>query len=921
MGIIFSKTNGSRSALRKIISLVILAYSICLFADGVQPIGSGTEADPYQVEILDNLLWVSTNPSSWSSHFIQSSDIDASDTQNWNNGEGFTPIGIYSENPFTGSYNGAEYIIDNLYINLPDSDYIGFFGYPEASTISNLGLENINVTGNQGVGGFAGWNETSLISNCYATGYITGNQEVGGLIGYNHFSTITFSYTEISVTGNGNNSVGGLVGFNNDASTIVNCYSICSLSGNDDIGGIAGTNIYSTILNSFSDCNITGNDCLGGLVGDCYESFISNSYSKGSVIEGNSNVGGLVGINISCPIINSYSISYVIGNNNVGGLIGYILYPNVQNSFWDTQTSGQTTSAGGTGKTTAEMQDVATYTSLETVGLDEPWDFVDNPLNDIGNEDYWNMDGINNDGYPFLSWQHFPFPLAAYFTTDQVCTNQGYPILFTDLSTGNPTSWFWDFDNDGSIDSEEQNPEWIYEDSGIYSISLTIEDEVDTSISIKENYLIIITNVQPDGNGTEASPYIVDELGNLVWLSSTPVAWDKYFIQTLDIDASSSQDWYEGKGFPAIGISVQESFCGNYNGQNHTVDNLFINHPDTWFQGLFGFTHYATIENIGMTNVNVTGSIYCGGLAGRSQSSIIRNCYSSGYVNGESCIGGLIGHNHIDSFINNCNSTANVNGSTAGGLVGYNQCNSTITNSYSRGSVEGINGLGGLVGYNGGDLNSSSYIDNCYSTSSVNGTGTSIGGLVGGNNYGMFATNSFWDIELSGITTSAGGTGKTTLEMKDVSTYTSLSTIGLDFPWDFVGNPFDDTGNEDIWDIDEENNDGYPFLTTSVVGIDDEIIDNIAEKSLLKGNYPNPFNPTTMISFSIPNNSNVELSIFNIKGQKVKQLVSDQLSEGQHSVVWDGRDENNNPVSSGIYFYKLNMNGKTEAVKKCLLLK
>ncbi|MDA3814301.1 MAG: T9SS type A sorting domain-containing protein [Candidatus Cloacimonetes bacterium] len=90
----------------------------------------------------------------------------------------------------------------------------------------------------------------------------------------------------------------------------------------------------------------------------------------------------------------------------------------------------------------------------------------------------------------------------------------------------------------------------------------------------------------------------------------------------------------------------------------------------------------------------------------------------------------------------------------------------------------------------------------------------------------------------------------------------------------------------------------------------------------LISNYPNPFNPSTTISFLIQNDSRVELSIYNIKGQKVKQLLYDQLSEGQHSVVWDGKDDDNNkPIGSGIYFYKLDINGKTEAVKKCLLLK
>jgi len=86
-------------------------------------------------------------------------------------------------------------------------------------------------------------------------------------------------------------------------------------------------------------------------------------------------------------------------------------------------------------------------------------------------------------------------------------------------------------------------------------------------------------------------------------------------------------------------------------------------------------------------------------------------------------------------------------------------------------------------------------------------------------------------------------------------------------------------------------------------------------------NFPNPFNPTTTISFSVAQTSSfVTLEIYNIKGQKIRTFnCNPELVEG--SIVWNGTDENNKPVSSGIYFYKLNVNGKTEAVKKCLLLK
>jgi len=88
----------------------------------------------------------------------------------------------------------------------------------------------------------------------------------------------------------------------------------------------------------------------------------------------------------------------------------------------------------------------------------------------------------------------------------------------------------------------------------------------------------------------------------------------------------------------------------------------------------------------------------------------------------------------------------------------------------------------------------------------------------------------------------------------------------------------------------------------------------------LHRNYPNPFNPTTAISFSIPEESKIDLSVYNIKGQKVRTLTNNNFEKGNHSIVWNGRDDNDNRVSSGLYFYKLS-SGKSSAMKKMLLLK
>ena len=99
---------------------------------------------------------------------------------------------------------------------------------------------------------------------------------------------------------------------------------------------------------------------------------------------------------------------------------------------------------------------------------------------------------------------------------------------------------------------------------------------------------------------------------------------------------------------------------------------------------------------------------------------------------------------------------------------------------------------------------------------------------------------------------------------------------------------------------------------------DDEVP---AGSSNLYQNHPNPFNPSTTIEFSIQNDTKVDLSIFNIKGQRINTLAQKEFTKGSHSIIWNGDDESENPVSSGLYLYKLKIDSKTEAVKKCLLLK
>lgn len=162
------------------------------------------------------------------------------------------------------------------------------------------------------------------------------------------------------------------------------------------VGGLlVGSNYYGTVSNSYVTGNVTGNWCVGSLVGFNYHGNVSNSYATANVT-GEWYVGGLLGLNCG-TVSNSYSTGNVTGEHSVGGLVGGNVYGTVSNSFWDIQTSGQATSAGGTGKTTAEMKSMATFS---WVG----WDIVAVANHATRNPAYiWNI--VDGTTYPFLSWQ------------------------------------------------------------------------------------------------------------------------------------------------------------------------------------------------------------------------------------------------------------------------------------------------------------------------------------------------------------------------------------------------------------------------------------------------------------------------------------------------------------------------------------
>jgi len=281
-----------------------------------------------------------------------------------------------------------------------------------------------------------------------------------------------------------------------------------------------------------------------------------------------------------------------------------------------------------------------------------------------------------------------------------------------------------------------------------------------TSFEVK-----LTVTAQPflSGDGTSSSPYLINNAADLAKMSElinngiVPYANEgKYYRLNADINLSG---YSSGTGWTPIGTKAKP-FKGNFDGNKKTISNLTINSTER-YRGLFGGVEEATIQNLGLVNVNIKGGNSTGGVAGEYYSGSITGCYVTGSVNGVQYIGGIAGKT-IETNISNCYTTCSVSGSEGevGGIVGY-ASNSTVSKCYATGAITGIYYVGGIVGYN---ISTTSY---CFalnvSVNRTSGTYTSFGRVVGGNastgtlsyNYGFadMTTN-------SGVTFVIGHTGK-----------------------------------------------------------------------------------------------------------------------------------------------------------------
>lgn len=258
-------------------------------------------------------------------------DIDASDTVNWNGGEGFFPIGNVAH-PFTGQFDGQFHAIHNLFINRPGGDQQALFGRVvtppgaiERAVIKNVRLIDADVTAGAHSGTLIGYDEYTDVYTCGATGNLTvrpndySDAKSGGLIGSGgRGSNIAQCFSEVIVDGGNRKQVGGLVGY------------------------LRGVEAITRLKKSYSRREVIGTGSKqGNLVGDADGSVVDRCYSSGSG-------KALIGFNFRDPVITR--------------------------SYWDSDTGPASSPYGGTPKTTTEMMTQSTYMD---------WDF----------DSIWEIDG------------------------------------------------------------------------------------------------------------------------------------------------------------------------------------------------------------------------------------------------------------------------------------------------------------------------------------------------------------------------------------------------------------------------------------------------------------------------------------------------------------------------------------------------
>ena len=762
-------------------------------------------------------------------------DTNGSGTANsgdtyWNTGAGWTPIGDHPNGTgadgYTAVFEGNGHTVANLFINQPAVDRMGLFGtVGETGVLRNLAVVDADVTGKRMVGTLAGyvWGTVKL---SYATGSV---------------------HAAIS-------TAGGLVGVTKPTSLVSQSYAAVDAS--------------ATLDEVKAQVQTVGT-YVGGLVGQL-QGRVEVSYATGSV-SGQQGVGGLVGWFVTGAVEASYSTGRVQGNDRQGGLVGNATTSmsagTVTNSYWDTRTSGQTSSAGGTGKTTIELMTPTAYGSGsdiyanwnldldgDTNSDDDPWDFGTASEYPALKADW---DGNSATAAEFGS-QARTAPIFADGTSTTVAVVESAPAN-QDIP-GSPAAR-------GPAAGDTLTYALSGTDAGHFDIdagSGQLKTRGALERAVKTSYSVVVTATYGSGASDSitvtinvAVDYDTDSDG-LIEVSSLDQL--DAIRRDLDGDGGSTYASYArafldmavGMGCPDTDSDADTSNCLGYelmrnlDFDTHGDDDA-VTDADTWWndgdgwhplggavvRGAANPKYEAIFEGNGFTIsnmlINLPNRQGVGLFGALDTDGVIRNLgLVNATVTARSVVGPLAGL--VAGTVESSYATGSVTGSgnNVGGLVGSVPAGGRVLRSYTTASVSSSGtSVGGLAGFLGGTIKAS------YAAGNISGSGASVGGLVGEVNRGTVTasyargevqganlvgglvgrrrgsatvTDSYWDTETSGQGSSVRGVGKTTSELRTPAQTDGYAGIYANWNIDLDGQ----AGGDDPWDFGTGSE--YPAL-------------------------------------------------------------------------------------------------------------
>ena len=711
----------------------------------------------------------------------------------------WTPIGTES-NPFKGYFIGNLWrckTIKNLYSNNPENNNVGLFGY-----VDHIQLFNVNIVGDANVGGLVGYLKEGLVGCCGVSGHIEGNQNVGGLIGFvDKCSTecMCFSVANVEAAENAGGLIGTFRAYDEDDNPEIS--ASCSagivysqgtsggLIGCIDLGSSSLNHGNLSIKDCYSNATVIGSKC-GGLIGERTMNVNNNSYS------------GILSINdsyVSGYVKDGYG--FIALDNNANEEIALC-----SNCFFDTQSTG----CGDNGLTGVYPKMTSEMTTSVSFGL---------------SNFYWNY---TNGLYPQLHYDY-----ESLFEVSDLSLLSASPIFFQNGETSSTVQSNFQVSTVNGVTWSSSNPDVIAINGSYASVNPTINETVTLTATLN--------GISKQINVTVADPntILVYQPSDLRYIAEQCNAGETFEGKCIKLMNDIVLPENVPNNMISIGSYPDRPFKGTFDGNGKLITNLYIDQPNTPYQGFFGYTLNANLYNVGLVNITASGRNYTGGMVAYAKNTHLRDCYvNGGTLFALSYCGGLIGYQEqgTNSIVSGCYNTCSVNGNHyVGGLIGFSNY-STVRNSYVAGRVSGQgNGIGAIIG---GANEVLMYY--CYFSTELTGQTNAIG------------ENNFKD----------GGEGLTNAQMRDPQFVNTLNQ-NLMTP---------------VWMADYANhiNNGFPIIKWQRPGTGME--EHEAAKSCISL-FPNPANDFVIIQSDDSSVSLKHMEVYDIMGRKVMSKVLDGQSK------------------------------------------